>query len=366
VFQIELNTTLSILGAATHGRGAWEISPVTATATTVAPAAGQYSDVVTLQATVTPAGVTGTVQFLVNAGAIPGSATYNSVTGIATQSYTIPLGQGGYTIQANFTSTNSLFANSSGSNTLTVTRENAVVTPNAANPTAVKVPVAGGNSGPMSLVASIVEVADGSLGDISKAVPVTCTLTPAGVGSAIPTTAVTSGGGVGGTLTATCNFTDIPVNVYTVTFNIGGNFYTGSAVSLLTVYDPSLGFVTGGGEITNPNTGFPASFGFTMKFLKNGNTQGNLVYVEHRPTGDVILKSNAVGPLAIVGNQGVVTGRATLSDAGGYTFVLNVVDNGEPGSADLFGLQVQSGGVSVPALTFAPVILDGGNIQVPH
>jgi hypothetical protein len=44
-----------------------------------------------------------------------------------------------------------------------------------------------------------------------------------------------------------------------------------------------------------------------------------------------------------------------------------VVDNGEPGRNDLFGLQVTSpGGAVIPELTFNPITLSGGNIQVPH
>ena len=129
----------------------------------------------------------------------------------------------------------------------------------------------------------------------------------------------------------------------------------------------TLGFVTGGGKIINPNTGFPANFGFTMKFLKNGNSQGSLLYVEHRPTGDVVLKSNALGPLAIVNNQGIVTGKATLNGVGNYTFLTNAIDNGEPGTGDQFGLQVKNPSDAIVAdLTFNPVSLIGGNIQVPH
>jgi hypothetical protein len=39
------------------------------------------------------------------------------------------------------------------------------------------------------------------------------------------------------------------VNVYDVTITVGGNYYAGAASSVLAVYDPSLGFTTGGGRI---------------------------------------------------------------------------------------------------------------------
>ena len=48
-------------------------------------------------------------------------------------------------------------------------------------------------------------------------------------------------------LTATCTFTDVPVNTYLVSVETVGGYYTGSDKDVLVVYDPSLGFTTGGG-----------------------------------------------------------------------------------------------------------------------
>src|SRR5262249_2703210 len=58
-------------------------TPAVTTTPASAPSAGQYSDVVTLQATVAPAGVSGAVQFLVNGVQAPGTASYDSTTGVA-------------------------------------------------------------------------------------------------------------------------------------------------------------------------------------------------------------------------------------------------------------------------------------------
>jgi hypothetical protein len=249
---------------------------------------------------------------------------------------------------------------------LTVSRENALVTPSAANPAQVKVNTAGGTAGPITLCAAINEVSDGSPGNISLAIPVTFVLTPVAPGSpTITQTATVSGGGVGGTLTACVTLNNVPVNVYDVSISIGGNYYTGSASTVLAVYDPSLGFVTGGGTIAR--NGVIANFGFSVKYLKNGNAQGSLLYIEHRATGDVKLKSNAMQSLSIVGNTGVIIGKATLNDVGNHSFRATVVDNGEPGTNDQFGLQVTApGGVILPDLTFSPMTLRGGNIQVPQ
>ena len=103
------------------------------------------------------------------------------------------------------------------------------------------------------------------------------------------------------------------------------------------------------------------------KYLKNGQIQGSLLYIEHRVSGDVMLKSNALKALSIVGNTAVLLSKATLNGVGGYSFQATLIDNGEPGTNDQFGLEVTDpGGAQVSDLTFTPITLTGGNIQVPH
>src|SRR5262249_30567693 len=150
------------------------------TTTTVPAVEGQYSDVVTLKANVTnavcPGGV---VEFKVN-GAVVGSAPV--VNGMATLPYTVTLGADRYPVVATYSSS-SPGTGSSGSGTLTVTKENAIVTPVESNPVTVRVNSPGGTSGLITLCADIREVNDGSPGNISLATPVTFTLTPIGAGA---------------------------------------------------------------------------------------------------------------------------------------------------------------------------------------
>src|SRR5205823_6309046 len=48
----------------------------------------------------------------------------------------------------------------------------------------------------------------------------------------------------------------------------------------VTVSLPGTGFTTGGGWLYEPNLpGTRANFGFTAKMLKNGNIQGNSLYI---------------------------------------------------------------------------------------
>lgn len=358
-------TTVTVKG--TRQDGTMTVSSFTVTVnapttTTVPPVAGQYSDQVTLTANVTNAACPGgAVEFRVNGGVV-GSAPV--VAGTAALPYTILLGAGSYPIMAIYSSS-APGTGSVGTNTLTVSKENAVITPSPANPIVVQVNSPGGTAGPIMLCADINEPNDGSPGNISLAVPVVFTLTPIGPGSVITQTATTSGGGVGGILTACVTLMNVPVNVYDVVITVGGNFYTATPASgLLVVFDTTLGSVTGGGTIVN--NGVNANFGFNVRFKKNGNAEGEFLYTEHRPTGVVKLKSSVMQTLVIAGNTGIFFGKALLTGASGnQDFRVTVVDNGEPGRNDQFGLQVKApNGTIIANLTFNPVTLTGGNIQV--
>jgi len=336
----------------------------TATTVTVDAASGVYSDPTTLRATVSPATyldqtISGNVQFSVDGNPVGGAVAVNS-SGVATTSYTVTVPAGAHTITAAFTSTNTAFLNSSNTGTLTVSREDADVTPSAANLFAVKVNSPGGTGGPVTLCFDMNEVSDGSPGDTTNITSVTVNVVPIGTGSAFSPAAVLSGGGVGATRTACVTMNNVPVNVYDVSLTINGNFYQGTGNTVLVIYDPSLGFVAGGGSIIH--NGYKANIGVNIKYLKSGNAQGSLLYIEHRPGGNVVVKSNSLGSMAIVGNEAIVTGKAGSST----NFIARIIDNGEPGSSDRFGLRVtNSSGAIVVDLTFDPIQLTGGNFSVP-
>jgi subtilisin family serine protease len=341
----------------------------TATTVTVDAASGVYSDATTLKATVSPPAyldqtISGNVQFSVDGNPVGAAVAVNS-SGVATTSYTVDVAAGPHTITAAFTSTNSAFLNSSNTGTLTVSRENADVSASAGNPFAVQVNSPGGTGGPITLCFDMSEVSDGSPGNTSNITSVTVSIIPIGTGTPLGSgAAVLSGGGVGATRTACVTLNSVPVNVYDVTLAINGNFYQGSGGTVLAVYDPSLGFVAGGGQLFH--NGFRAMVGINIKYLKNGNAQGSLLYIEHRPGGDVKIKSNSIGAMAIVGGEAVPTGKATINGAGNYGFISRILDNGEPGFTDQFGLRVTDpGGNILLDLTFNPITLSGGNFSVP-
>jgi hypothetical protein len=193
------------------------------------------------------------------------------------------------------------------------------------------------------------------------------------------------------TSTAWCTIADVPMDTYEIDAVIGGNYFVGEGVGAIVVFDPSLGFITGGGWYTTSEG--RVNFGFNAKYLKSGQVQGSLLVILHRPEGNYMLKSNSMGSLTVTKDgsgtfwTAVLKGKATYQvpvgqgtlycgdrKCGGYTWTMYVEDRQEPGSGyDKFWLEVKdpSGNVvarlSLPQLP-APnaKIIDHGNIQVPQ
>ena len=211
-------------------------------------------------------GILRIVQFQI-AGVNAGAAIVVDGGGTYTTSYTITQGAGPYTITAILTPTTPTVTGSSDNNLLTVSKEDATVTPSSTNPLAVQVSVPGGYASSITLKgghsgnggwqpgryleshSSRVHAPSGGRGFPDQLQP-----------------CYNQRGGWCPHATATC--LGVPVNVYDVNIGVGGSYYTGSADSVLAVYDPSLGFVTGGGTILH--NGARANFDVNVKYLKSG------------------------------------------------------------------------------------------------
>jgi hypothetical protein len=153
---------------------------------------------------------------------------------------------------------------------------------------------------------------------------------------------------------------DITVNALHITIGDNVDIVVGSAhadIKCITLPPPTPGndFVTGGGFIDTTPMGSFANFGVAGG-IKDGVFFGHLVYHDHGSD----LKVRATGITAyteVNENTRRLEGPAEVNQVGGFTYVVDVVDNGEPGVDDTFTITLSSGYTAMGTLV-------GGNIQI--
>ena len=118
---------------------------------------------------------------------------------------------------------------------------------------------------------------------------------------------------------------------------------------LLAVYDPSGGFVTGGGWINSPAGAYAAdptlagkaTFGFVAKYQKGANVPvGNTEFQFH--VANFRFKSTVYEWLVVAGAKAQFKGSGTVNGAGDYGFMLTAIDgqvNGG-GGVDKFRIKI--------------------------
>ena len=286
--------------------------------------------------------------------------------------------------------------------TLVVDPEDASVAFDDENQVAELVESPGGDSGAFSLTVQITETEPdlaataAAPGDIGLAVA-SMTLAPVGPGGSATGTCApdgVTGTGYDAELQVACTFDNVPVNTYSVQVTVDGGYYTGTGEDVLVVYDPSLGFTTGGGWFYWPGTedaslGYPGdktTLGYTMKYNRNGaRIRGSLLLIRHLPDGSIFrVKSNALNGLALgeVADEfawASFSGRSTYLEPGwpepkgNHTFVAYTEDHSEPGAgSDRFWIEVKDrdGNVTVLSVDREAVdnaaLMNSGNIVVPH
>jgi len=154
--------------------------------------------------------------------------------------------------------------------------------------------------------------------------------------------------------------------------------------ALVVIYDPSAGWVTGGGWINspagayaaNPSLTGKANFGFVSKY-QNGNSvpTGNTEF--HFKAGDLKFKSTVYEWMVISGGKKAqYKGLGTINGAGSYRFMLTAIDGDKPGGGgqDKFRIRIwsDSGGLvydnqmNDPDSNDPTTVLGGGSIQIHH
>ena len=371
----------------------------------------QYSDGISA-VTITAADVDDVLPLSSSLSSTVLPASLSIVDGVCSVDTTVPAGTGSscfWTLSGNatvgagtypvtFTVTDAAADFNTASTEIVVVQEDATGLMDIDNPSAVIVTADGSDSSvPFSLAVHVSErlpdLASSGLpaaGDIGLA-EVGIDLVPVGPGTSFTGAACTRsmiGTGYSAVLTVACDFAGVPVNTYSVVVTIDGDYYTGGTEDVVTVYDPSLGFATGGGWFYWPDTMDKTTYGFTMKYGKNGrNVKGNLLVIRHMADGSIYrFKSNALEGLAVGESTSPAFGWASFSGKGTYkeptwddpignhTFTAYVEDRSEPGAgADRFWIEVRDkSNLVLPGLSIDPqatdnaVTIGGGNIVVPH
>lgn len=129
-------------------------------------------------------------------------------------------------------------------------------------------------------------------------------------------------------------------------------------------------FVTGGGWYAWHESA--ASFGINAGYrTEDGALKGHFNYVDHN-TGLHVTATTIDQYTAYAGADRIFQGDANVNGEPGFTYLVEVIDNGEPGRGDLFRIAVSNGHCSdsrfgaggCAALSEFDGILEGGNIQI--
>jgi parallel beta-helix repeat protein len=195
--------------------------------------------------------------------------------------------------------------------------------------------------------------------DISNAVALTAQFTDPGIldthtatidwGDGNTSTGSISGSG--GTYDVSSSWTYGQAGVYTITLTVedddGDSDIT--MFQYVVVYDPSAGFVTGGGWIMSPEGAYTpdstitgkANFGFVSKYKKgkstpDGNTEFNF------KMADLNFHSTDYEWMVIAGAKAKYKGNGTINNIGTYGFMLSTIDEELTPStdADLFRIKI--------------------------
>jgi hypothetical protein len=178
-----------------------------------------------------------------------------------------------------------------------------------------------------------------------------------------------------GTSAGTCtNSQTLGAGVYTAEVTVkdddGG---TATATVLFVVYDPSAGFVTGGGWLNSPAGAYRAdpalsgraNFGFVAKYQRGATTPSGQTEF-HFQAGNFSFHSSTYERLVVAGAKAQFTGTGTVNGTAGYNFILTATDGqvSGGGGADKFRIKITGpGGVVYDNVPTAGDDIDSANPQ---
>lgn len=132
--------------------------------------------------------------------------------------------------------------------------------------------------------------------------------------------------------------------VYTITLTVTDSISSsGESVSdYVVIYDPSAGFVTGGGWIDSPSGAYAAAptlagkanFGFVCKYKKGANIPIGQTEFNFR-VADMNFHSDSYQWLVVAGPRAQYKGDGTINGSGNYGFMLTAIDENLTPSTDV-------------------------------
>ena len=183
---------------------------------------------------------------------------------------------------------------------------------------------------------------------------------------------------VSGTTAGTCSATHqyTTAGVYTIQVTITDQAGAqGSASVMLVVYDPTAGFVTGGGWITSPAGAYranqaltgQAAFGFVSKYQKGTSIPTGETEFDFQMAG-FSFHSSTYQWLVVSGAKAQFKGTGTVNGVGGYSFLLTATDGQVSGGGGVDKFRIKIWNTASGALVYdnnytAPDDLDTANPQ---
>ncbi len=137
--------------------------------------------------------------------------------------------------------------------------------------------------------------------------------------------------------------------VYTVTATVEKNGFEDSDSVMIVIFDPSAGFVTGGGTITSAAGSYVADatltgtahFGFVSKYQKGATTPTGQTEFKFQ-VADFDFHSTSYEWLVVAGAKAMYKGEGTVNGTGDYGFLLSAVDGQQNGGGgtDKFRIKI--------------------------
>ena len=114
-------------------------------------------------------------------------------------------------------------------------------------------------------------------------------------------------------------------------------------------------------EIFTTALGDHATFGGNAKVSLSGEASGQQNYQDHGPIRPLSFKALTVQAVICSDDrtEATIAGTGTVDGAGEFEYRIRLVDQGEPGTNDEYGIVIPAAGYAS-----GDQMLDGGNVQI--